>query len=198
MAIDAYTLEEVQAAFYGPSDFLEFKQDVKRTIHMIENNQIIDEIELSTRGVEGSWTTKASRRRRRNRVTAIADVLLQQESQFSCWPQQQEQPQEDQQEEEENTIASVYASASRQCVASAYIVGLSDAEIANKVFEEERMIPDGEAKIQLSVLRGRGGKEGGQPRVDQSKHASQRELLPSCQKQEKFCVRRQICNSAAA
>jgi hypothetical protein len=80
--LDDYTDEEFDACYYSPDEIAEIRQDVLRTVRLIEDEAEMDHEKYCRLGLE-RCTRKAKAERLLNRTTALVAVL--QERSFQRW-----------------------------------------------------------------------------------------------------------------
>ena len=129
------TKEERKSYYYRNSDYQEFKQDVDETLDMIENNEHIDEVHRSARGV--TWrATQTLHRRMAIRMKAWDAVLMEQERQ---WEKAGRYVPVD-----DEAIALAYVQRCYSSKRSAYEMGLSD----EKAVKEEQASKSNTTKVE--------------------------------------------------
>jgi hypothetical protein len=115
-----YSADEAAACFYNAKEFTSFKQEVRLTVHMIENHLDIDDGRYCRRGAEGR-TKEGQSLRSRNKMNAWNAVAKELEVQFF------ESAQDD------DALATAYSQASYSSMMAAYFLGLADAKSVRAV-----------------------------------------------------------------
>mmetsp|Transcript_123180 Transcript_123180/g.184219 ORF Transcript_123180/g.184219 Transcript_123180/m.184219 type:complete len:222 (-) Transcript_123180:50-715(-) len=182
--INQYTEAEIEACYYNGKDFRSFKLDVKRTVRMMEMKVSIDGSNTCTRGTEG-YVREAALMRSKVRRAAQATVLKEQWKQCKNGQEQQQQqqgyqtPNEEPEELDWEKIAAKYAPVSGASAVAAYVMGLSDAEVA---------------KEQAALEARQQGRE----KSDRSSNVAFQLLkLRKANKNDRISPRREVYNSAA-
>jgi hypothetical protein len=122
--INEYTKEEIKACWYTSSEYSEMKQDIRRTVVMVQNNQPIDGREYCRRGVE-IRTKEASKIRLSNKRRALYTVLNEQmRPQFDfvrhAW-----------------LLSAIYHNCTKNSKMAASMMGLADQEVAKALSREQ-------------------------------------------------------------
>ena len=141
-----YTRDEIDACYYSQEDFRSFKDDVRRTVRMIEMKQKIDETACCVRGAE-CFTKPALKKksftRKHARVAVFRELDLQFEEGVTIY--------------DDELIASVYQQHTSECTTSAYVIGLSDEMIAmeprKELSLERRYTPTMPSSIASNLFR---------------------------------------------
>jgi hypothetical protein len=156
--INEYTAKEIHKAFYSSTDFIAFKDDVKRTLRMIEMKLEIDENSCCTttartaRGVEW-FMQEASRSRLKTRRASRLAVFNEQLHQFYRCDGSNEEELEMNEEssfQDDEKIAAVYAPLVCESAASACAIGLAD-EMAAKAEETSSRRREEKQNIELQT-----------------------------------------------
>jgi hypothetical protein len=119
-----YTKEEIEACWYTSRECSEIKQEIKRTVVMIQNNRPIDERECSRRGVE-IRTNEGSKISSYNKRRALCNVL-----------NEQMRPKFDP-VRHEMLLSAIYQDCTNNSKMAARLMGLADQEIANALSKEQ-------------------------------------------------------------
>jgi hypothetical protein len=115
-----YSADEAAACFYNAKEFTSFKQEVRLTVHIIENHLDIDDERYCRRGAEAR-TKVGQRLKSRNKMNAWNAVAKELEVQFF------ESAQDD------DSLSTAYSQAAYSSMMAAYFLGLADAKSVRAV-----------------------------------------------------------------
>jgi hypothetical protein len=115
--IGNYTDEEIRDCWFNQEEMKYIKQELRRTISMIDKNLKLDEKKYCIRGTEGS-TKRRKQSRLLNRMDAVDAVFNEQDIQYKwgVW--------------DDCKVATLYSEASHTSKMEAKMLGASDAKIA--------------------------------------------------------------------
>jgi hypothetical protein len=142
--LDNYTDEEIRDCWFNQEEMRRIKQELRRTIIMIDKNLKLDEKKYCIRGTEGS-TKRRKQSRLLNRMDAVEAVFNEQKIQYKwgVW--------------DDCKVAKVYSKASHTSKMEATMIGASDAKIAltlDYCFESILYNPiDGQLEFQMMDKR---------------------------------------------
>ena len=115
--INNYSDDEVEATWYGDSDFQRIHDEINYTVDLIEKSEHIDTSKYCTRGLE--FRTRAgAQQRRRNKIDARNATLDEQDFQ---WTEGLNDP---------DMLSKVYQRKSHTCLVAAHMAGLMDEKVA--------------------------------------------------------------------
>ena len=108
--LNAYTPTELQASFYTRKEMRKMKEHVEYTVRLIGLNKLIDEVQLSRRGIDYAYTDEARDLKHRRKSAANYVVLKKHPASATT------------------KVAKAYASISQECKESARNIGLLDEQ----------------------------------------------------------------------
>jgi len=121
-----FTESDINATYYGEAEYKTFRQDIRETVSRMSKGMKIDEAGFCSRGME-SRTPAGLQAKRKNKMAAYDAIADELEKQIKGGYRN------------DAAVALAYSKASFESRFSAYLVGISDAQVAKSIVSTQKV-----------------------------------------------------------